>query len=408
MCKNRVMGDEPRRDPRRDSSVVYALSLLIYLSTLLRMLLRSPSEGLIGTTAWALMAVFLFLGLLQVPLSRKVPWWIHAHLVAQLGVVMALFLTEPTVDFYALLIVQLSIVATRELQGRWEIAWLATLCVMVVFGLILAFGAVGEILSYTPAYVAACLLLGLYGRAVKRLEMGRARSDQLRSELEAANRRLRALAQTAEENAAAQERARLSRELHDAATQTVFSMNLTAEAARMALQTDPARVDGLLARLQELAAGALAELRSLVHELHPADVAAEGLVRGLARHAEARGRRDGMVVGLTVRGDEAGGTAAKRVLFRAAVEALNNVRKHAGVVDAGIELSFTATEASIRVSDAGRGFDPGTAPGPESFGLSSLREEVEALGGTLRIRSAPGAGTEVEARVPLSTTEESR
>jgi signal transduction histidine kinase len=399
---------ESRRDPRGDPPMVYALYLLIYLATLLRMILRTPEQGLIQAPAYALMAAFLAVGVIQVPLSGRLPWWIHLHLAVQVAIVMALFLTEPTVDFYAILIVQLSVVATRELPDRWDTAWLSALCVMVVLGLLLAFGPIGEVLSYVPTYIAACLLLGLYGRATKKAEAARARSEELRAELESANARLRAYAEEAEAAAAAQERAKLSRELHDAATQTVFSMNLTAEAARAALAEDPSRLPVLLDRLQELARGALAELRSLVGGLRPSVVEEEGLVRGLERHIAARGRRDGMRILLAVRGDERGGPAVKKVLFRAAVEALNNVSKHSGVSEARIELSFGATEATARVSDSGRGFDGSAALPRESYGLSSLREEIEALGGELSVRSAPGAGTQVEARLPLGAAEGGR
>jgi signal transduction histidine kinase len=385
--------------------MVHALYLLIYLATLLRLVLRPPDQGVIGAAAYALMACFLAVGVAQVPLSRRWRWWTHAHLAIQSAIVTALFLTEPTVDFYGLLIVQLSIVATRELDSPGDVVWLAVLCVVVSFGLVLAFGPIGDVLSYTPSYVAACLLLGLYGRTSKKAEAARARSEELRAELEEANRRLRAYADQAEEAAAAQERARLSRELHDAATQTVFSMNLTAEAARMALAADPERVPALLDRLQELARGALAELRTLVHELRAVDAAEDGLARSLSRHATARERRDGVAVRLSVEGEERGSPGAKRALYRAAVEALNNVGKHAGVREAGVELRFTETEAIVRVKDGGRGFDPARPRPSESFGLASLGEELAALGGALRVSSAPGAGTEVEARVPLRAGE---
>jgi signal transduction histidine kinase len=402
------MREEPPQSRRRDSPLAYALYLLFYLSTLLRMILRSPDQGLIQTPAYALMAAFLAVGAAQVPLSGRWPRWIHVHLVLQLAIVMALFLTEPTVDFYAILIVQLSVVATRELPSRRDVAWLAILCVMVVLGLLLAYGPVGEVLSYIPTYVAACLLLGLYGRATKKAEAARARSDELLAELGAANERLRAYAEEAEEAAAAQERARLSRELHDAATQTVFGINLTAEAARLALTEDPARVPALLDRLQELASGALAELRTLVGELHPAAVETEGLVRSLKRHAASRERRDGIRIGVTAQGEEAGSPAVKKALFRAAVEALNNATKHSLSPEVTIDLSFTAAAAAVRVHDSGVGFDP-SAPLPEgSFGLASLREEIQALGGELCVRSAPGAGTELEASLPLDATEDRR
>jgi signal transduction histidine kinase len=400
--------DDPRLDQprRRDSPTVYALDLLFYLATLLRMILRSPDQGLVQAPAYGLMAAFLALGVAQVPLSGRWPRWTHTHLALQVGIVLALFLTEPTVDFYAILLVQLSVVASRELPSRSDIAWLAILCAMVVLGLLLAFGPVGEILSYIPTYVAACLLLGLYGRATKRSEAARARSEELLKELEAANLRLRAYADAAEEAAAAQERARLSRELHDAATQTVFSLNLTAEAARVALAEDPARLPGLLDKLQELARGALAELRTLVRELRPAAAEDEGLVRGLRRHAAERERRDRMRIAMSVLGEERGEPAVKKALYRAVTEGLNNVGKHSGASEAVVDISFGEREAVARVRDSGKGFDYAAPLPTESFGLSSLKEEIESLNGTFSVASALGAGTTLEVRLPLAEPEE--
>jgi signal transduction histidine kinase len=381
--------------------MLYALYLLMYLSVLVRMVLRSPSEGLPTTEAYILMAGFLALGIVQVPLSRLFPPWTHVHLALQCGIIMALFLTKPSIDYYGVLAILLSVVAGRELPDRWDVAWLAILCAVAIAGIFLDFG-VSAGAGYVPVYIAGCLVLGLYGRASRKTEAARARSDELRAELEAANRRLRRFAEQAEEAAAAQERARLSRELHDAATQTVFSINLTAEAARMARKEDPDRVPALLDRLQELARDALAELRSLVHELRPATGVEEGLVPALERHASLRERRDGLKVSIRADGGEQGSIAVKEVLYRAAVEALNNVVKHAEVSEARVELSFSPTEAVMRVSDAGKGFDTSKVGAAESFGLISMRERVEALNGVMSVRSAPNAGTDVEVRLPLS------
>ena len=227
------------------------------------------------------------------------------------------------------------------------------------------------------------------------------RSEELASRLQEANRRLREYAEQAEEAAAAQERARLARDLHDAATQTVFSMNLTAEAARMALAREPDRVPGMLVRLQELARDALAEMRTLVDQLRPQSIKDVGLVRSLQRHAEARQRRDGLTVILSVQGEESGDPAVREELFRSAREALSNVVKHAGVTSARVEVSFGAGEASVRVSDEGRGFEPAADRRPESFGLLSLQERAQALGGSAEIGSEPGKGTQVLVRLPL-------
>jgi len=179
-------------------------------------------------------------------------------------------------------------------------------------------------------------------------------------------------------------------------------MNLTAGAARIAVTDDPQKVPALIDRLQELAQDALKEMRTLVRELRPGSVLDEGLVPSLEQLAAVRKRRDRLHVTVAVRGGEEGTTEMKETIFRVAREALNNVAKHAGVKEARVELSFGAQEIALLVQDSGRGFDTAAARGPESFGLLAMRERLDALGGSLVVRSAPGAGTEIDARVPVA------
>jgi signal transduction histidine kinase len=290
---------------------------------------------------------------------------------------------------------------TRYLPLLANPYWLIGLCALLSAALLGVYGW-SEGISYIPVYIAGVLVIGLYGRANRKAEEARARSEELASQLQEANRRLKIYAERAEEVATAQERSRLARELHDAVTQTVFSMNLTAEAARLACEESPQKVPAMLERLQELGRDALGEMRSLVDELRPRSVAEVGLVRSLQKHLAMRKRRDGLAVRLEVSGEEQGQPAVKEALFRTVQEALNNVLRHAGVKEAAVELSFGGEEVSLRVRDAGRGFTPGAAASGESFGLINMRERVEGLGGSFSLASAPGAGTTVEARVPLA------
>ncbi|HVO37826.1 MAG TPA: sensor histidine kinase [Spirochaetia bacterium] len=389
------------------SPLAYTLYYLFYLSVILRALLRSPAEGSVAPFTYGLLAVFLAFSVIQVPLSRRWAPWTHIHLALMCGLIIALLRTVPRLDYYAVLFIALAIVSSSLLPRRASIVWLAVICFLVCAGLALAFSP-REAASYAPSYIAGSLIIGMTAWASRRAEEARARSEELASRLQEANRQLRGYAEEAEEAAAAQERARLARDLHDAATQTVFSMNLTAEAARMALTRDPDRVPGMLERLQELARDALAEMRSLVDQLRPQSIKDIGLVRALERHVEARQRRDGLTVSLSVEGEESGDPAVREELFRSAREALSNVVKHAGVASARVELRFGPEEAAIRVSDTGRGFDPAADRRPESFGLLSLQERAQALGGSAEVRSEPGKGTQVDVKLPLERAQWSR
>jgi signal transduction histidine kinase len=383
-----------------DSPLLIVLYYLVYLSVLIRMLLNGGDTGNMEPPAYALMGFFLVLSVVQPPLGRRWPVARHITLALQTMLVIALLLTTPRMDFYAMLFVAMSIFAVHDLPDRAGLIWIGVFCLFVVIGLIVAFGERAP--GFLSSYIAGCLLIALYGRAVRKAEAARARSEALLVELGQANRRLHAYAERAEEAAAAQERAHLARELHDAATQTVFSMNLTAEAARIALQKEPEKAPALIDTLQDLARDALAEMRTLVRELRPGSVVDEGLVKSLEKLAALRKKRDGLSVMFTVRGEEGGSTELKETVYRTAREALNNVAKHAGVKESRLDLSFGSKEIALLVQDSGRGFDPAAAGRSESFGLIAMRERVEALGGSLVVRSAAGAGTEIEARVPVA------
>ena len=373
---------------------------VIFASVAARLAAQALSRGYRPLGQGALLAAFLLTSLPQPVVHRRLPLLLQPLLGLAAAIVTALLFTEPSQDYYALLYVALSLSVTRYLGLKASSYWLGAICLLLTGVLTAVFG-VAEGMSYIPTYVAGVLFIGLYGRANRKAEEARARSEGLAARLQEANRRLQVYAERAEEVAAAQERTHLARELHDAVTQTVFSMNLTAEAARLACEADPRKVPGLLDRLKELGRDALAEMRSLVDELRPRAVAELGLVRSLQKHLATRRRRDGLDAHLAASGAERGGEAVQEALFRTAQEALNNVLRHSGVKEAEVELRYGEREVSLRVRDAGRGFEPGSAGGGESFGLVNMRERVEALGGSFRLVSAPGAGTTIEARVPL-------
>jgi two-component system, NarL family, sensor histidine kinase UhpB len=88
------------------------------------------------------------------------------------------------------------------------------------------------------------------------------------------------------------------------------------------------------------------------------------------------------------------------VLFRIAQEALHNVVKHAEADRAELSLSSNGQGAELTVSDHGRGFDPEAPGGKDGIGLVSIRERAYLADGEVEIRSAPGVGTVVRARLP--------
>ena len=206
------------------------------------------------------------------------------------------------------------------------------------------------------------------------------------------------LYEQAQQLATLEERQRLARELHDSVTQTLFSMTLLGEALPQILDRDPERARERIARLNDLARGALAEMRALIFELRPESLEREGLTAALEKQAAALRSRHLLVVEVTLCPEPNLPLEMKDDLYRIAREALHNTVKHANATYVTLQLALTAGAIMLEVTDNGAGFDPsGDFPG--HLGLRSMRERVGRLGGELRIESAPGRGTRVRAHI---------
>ena len=125
-----------------------------------------------------------------------------------------------------------------------------------------------------------------------------------------------------------EERNRLARDLHDSVTQTLFSLSLTAESAATLAETDPAQAREQILTVRRLATEALQEMRSLIFELRPAELDAEGLVPTLRKHVDVLRRVCHTEIELEVHGERRLDPKDEKQLFRIAQEALNNALKH--------------------------------------------------------------------------------
>ena len=193
------------------------------------------------------------------------------------------------------------------------------------------------------------------------------------------------------------ERNRLALELHDAVSQKLFSLVLTAEAAGTQLDRDAEAARAHVTRAQELAREALDELRSLILELRPAELERDGLCGALRKHVDMLRRLHRVRIDVEV--DDAAGGEGRRdgEVLRVAQEALQNAVRHAGAQRVGVRLGRDGGgRLVLEVTDDGAGFDPADpALRSRRLGLTSMEERARRLGGRLEIRSAPGAGTTV-------------
>jgi signal transduction histidine kinase len=208
------------------------------------------------------------------------------------------------------------------------------------------------------------------------------------------------LHERARQAAVLEERQRLARDLHDSVTQSLYGISLYTEAAQRALAAgDTPPVSTNLQEIGETTREALAETRLLLFELRPPLLEEQGLAAALRTRLEAVEARAGLTVSFESRGEDRLPLDTEQDLFRLAQEALNNVLKHAHARAVRVCLEIAADGAVLEIADDGVGFEP-THRGGGGFGLQSMRERAERLGGTLAIDSSPGAGTRIRVKLP--------
>jgi signal transduction histidine kinase len=208
------------------------------------------------------------------------------------------------------------------------------------------------------------------------------------------------LHERAEQLAVVQERQRLARELHDSVTQALYSVNLYAEATRMALSTGKIEVaTNNLRELRNMAREAMLDMRMLVFELHPPTLEEEGLASALRTRLDAVEARSGIQTEFQVEGDSQIPLAVEEELYRIAQEALNNAVKHARAERVFVRLEANGECFRLEVRDNGTGFDLESAGKGGGRGLHSIEERVKRLNGELTIDTIQGEGTTLRVEV---------
>ncbi len=200
--------------------------------------------------------------------------------------------------------------------------------------------------------------------------------------------------------AVVEERNRVARELHDAATQTLFGLVLAARTAAMSTRDADAR-DAILG-FEQRTASALQELRSLAHALRPRSLERDGLAATLTDHAEALRAGGARIVIDAAAQDVQLPVESEHALLRIAQEALHNSMRHAPGSSIRVTLRSGAKAVTLRVHDDGPGFDPKALPRTRrGIGLATMRERAQEIGARLDIRGGAGWGTTITVIVPV-------
>ncbi|MEU2614023.1 sensor histidine kinase [Micromonospora sp. NPDC007271] len=195
------------------------------------------------------------------------------------------------------------------------------------------------------------------------------------------------------------ERERLAREIHDTLAQGLSSIQLLLRAAERALPDGTGNAARYVEQARQAAVDNLAEARRFVTALTPPALQDATLAGALRRLSATTSTRHRFAARFHVVGEPVPlPTAHEVALLRIAQSALANTVRHAQASAAEVTLSYLDGQVTVRVADDGIGFEPAAA----GFGLAAMRARVHALGGTLDVTSAPGQGTTVTARLPVT------
>ncbi|MDH4377282.1 MAG: PAS domain S-box protein [Ramlibacter sp.] len=213
-----------------------------------------------------------------------------------------------------------------------------------------------------------------------------------------------------------QEKSRVARELHDELAQSLTALKMDAVWVRQHLAAAgtpspalSAKIEGMLALLDD----SVAATRRIAADLRPLVLDDLGLAPAIEWLVQSFSQRHGVPCHLDIDESLALGEPHATAVFRIVQESLNNVAKHAHAHQAWVRVVREAGDCGapasgvpvdcivLQVRDDGVGFDQAAARQPQSLGLIGLRERAQLLEGQVRIDSVPGAGTTVEARLPL-------
>jgi NarL family two-component system sensor histidine kinase LiaS len=222
---------------------------------------------------------------------------------------------------------------------------------------------------------------------------------QLAGQLNAMSTQLQDYIHTRQELATADERNRLARDLHDSVKQQIFAINMNLAAVQSLWERDPQKARDRLDVTAQLARQAQQELTSLIYTLRPVQLENQGLAQALPELVSNWESQTGLKAICQVSEAVILPAEFEQTLFRVAQEALSNVARHSGAQTVQVRLESGPARVTLQVVDDGKGFDPGqTAQG---VGLRSMRERMQALGGSLELTSDSG-GTHLLATIPLA------
>ncbi|WP_138495313.1 sensor histidine kinase [Paenibacillus pinistramenti] len=208
------------------------------------------------------------------------------------------------------------------------------------------------------------------------------------------------LAEQARVSAIIEERQRLARELHDAVSQQLFAISMTATAVGRTLEKDFDKAQRQVELIEEMASVAQSEMRALLLHLRPVYLEGKELTQGVEELVRELKTKVPMEIVLDMDSDLSLVKGIENHLFRIIQEAMSNTLRHAKADRMEIRIFRRGDSVRVILRDNGVGFELDEAK-QASYGLSNMQERIREVGGSIQFITAPGKGTRIEITVPL-------
>lgn len=225
---------------------------------------------------------------------------------------------------------------------------------------------------------------------------------QSREKLAIANRRLRSLALTIENQATLQERSRIAREIHDSVGHYLTAQSIQLENTELFISQDADKATYHLQKARQLGKEALQNVRIAVATLRNNPLKMRSLDSSLKQLIEEFKRNNNIEIETEINLATSLSAEISLVLYRIIQEALTNISKHSQASLVCLKLRETEQIIQLKIDDNGRGFEP--TANITGFGLQSMRERTEALNGNFRLTSKPHQGCQIKVEIPLLGT----
>jgi two-component system, NarL family, sensor histidine kinase LiaS len=213
------------------------------------------------------------------------------------------------------------------------------------------------------------------------------------------------LAEKARVSAVVEERQRLARELHDAVSQQLFAISMTATAVGRTLDKDFEKAKRQIHLIEEMASVAQSEMRALLLHLRPVHLEGKRLSDGLVELLQELKQKVPIDISWDTDPDIRLPKGIEDHLFRIVQEALSNALRHSKANRLGLILQRVGDSIRLSIRDDGVGFNLDETK-HTSYGIVSMKERVDEIGGSIQLITAPGKGTRIEIRIPIMVEEE--